>query len=93
MPSTMRLDAFLKNSGLIARRPVAKRACDEHLVELGGRPAKAAAPVSVGVQITLRIGMRVTRHEVLALPAHPVSRASRDEYVRLISTELVELDT
>lgn len=88
----MRLDLFLKATGVIARRPVAKRACDEGLVEINGKPAKASAGVKVGDLITLRIGMKVTIHEVLAMPDRPVRKHERDEYVRLLSTEKVDLD-
>lgn len=88
----MRLDLFLKSTGVIARRPVAKRACDAGLVEINGRPAKASAEVRVGDLITVRIGMKVTIHEVLAVPARPVQKSERDNYVRLLSTEKVELD-
>lgn len=88
----MRLDLFLRNSGLIPRRPVAKRACDEGLVEINGKAAKASAQVRVGQRITLRLGMKITEHDVLALPQRPVAKSQRDDYARLISTERVDLD-
>ncbi len=88
----MRLDLFLKSTGIIARRPVAKRACDEGLVEINGKPAKASAAVGDADVITVRIGMRVTQHEVLQVPQRPVPKAERDKYVRLISTEKVDFD-
>lgn len=89
----MRLDLFLRNSGLVPRRPVAKRACDEGRVEINDRAAKPGAAVRVGDQVTLRLGMTVSRHEVLGLPPRPVPRAKRDECVRLISTDKVDWDT
>lgn len=89
----MRLDTFLRNSGLVGRRPVAKRACDEGRVEINDRPAKAGAEVRVGDRITVRLGMSVSRHEVVALPPRPVAKARRGECVRLISTDKVDWET
>ncbi|MYF92790.1 MAG: RNA-binding S4 domain-containing protein, partial [Gemmatimonadetes bacterium] len=37
----MRLDIFLKNTGLIKQRSEAKRACDAGQVQIGGRQVKA----------------------------------------------------
>lgn len=88
----MRLDRFLKSTGIIPRRPVAKDACDRGLVEINGRPAKASASVKQGDVVTTRIGMRVTRHEVLAVPQRAVPKRDRDQFVRLIDSERVDLD-
>ena len=87
----MRLDLFLKNTGMIPRRPVAQRACDEGLVEVNGKVSKAAAPVRVGDRITLRVGMKVTEHEVLDLPSKAVAKAQRGDYAKLVSSEAVEV--
>jgi ribosomal 50S subunit-recycling heat shock protein len=88
----VRLDLFLKSTGIIPRRTVAKQACDQGLVEIDGSPAKASAEVRVGSTITTRIGMRVTRHEVLQIPLRAVPKADRDAYCRLISSDKVELE-
>jgi ribosomal 50S subunit-recycling heat shock protein len=90
--SIMRLDLFLKNTGLIPRRSVAQEACDAGLVEINGKPAKASAKVSVGDEITSRIGMKVTVHRVLDIPARAVAKAMRTDYVELTSTERVEME-
>ena len=87
----MRVDLFLKNTGLIPRRPVAQRACDEGLVEINGKVAKAASPVRVGDLVTVRIGMKVTVHEVLDLPTKAVAKAVRPDFARLVSSEAAEV--
>lgn len=89
----MRLDLFLKSTGIIPRRSVAKDACDQGLVEINGRTVKASHAVRAGDTITTRIGMRVTTHEVLAVPERAVSKSDRDRFVRLTSSERVDLDT
>jgi len=88
----VRLDLFLKNTGIIPRRSVAKEACDQQLIEIDGKAAKASSEVRVGNIITTRIGLRVTRHEVLQVPQRAVPKSDRDAYCRLISSERVQMD-
>ncbi len=83
----MRLDVFLRNSGLVPRRPLAKRACDSGLITIDGRPAKASSEVKVGQLVTVGLGSRVTTHRVLAIPPRPVSKAERDKYTELVSVQ------
>ena len=54
----MRLDKYLKVSRLIKRRTVANEACDNGLVTVNGKPARASYEVKEGDQITLRFGGR-----------------------------------
>lgn len=63
----MRLDKFLKVSRLIKRRTVANEACDNARVSVNGRPAKASYDVKVGDVLSLRLGAREIRVEVLAV--------------------------
>ena len=63
----MRLDKYLKVSRLIKRRTVANEACDNGLIEVNGRPARASYEVKVGDRISLRFGARTVTVEVLAV--------------------------
>ena len=63
----MRLDKYLKVSRLIKRRPVANDACDNGLVTVNGKPARASYEVKEGDQITLRFGVRTVTVEVLSV--------------------------
>ena len=63
----MRLDKFLKVSRLIKRRTVANEACDNGLVTVNGKPARASYEVKEGDQITLRFGVRTVTVEVLSI--------------------------
>ena len=47
----MRLDKYLKVSRLIKRRTVANEACDNGLVTVNGKPARASYEVKEGDQI------------------------------------------
>ena len=63
----MRLDKYLKVSRLIKRRTVANEACDNGLVTVSGKHARASYDVKVGDQITLRFGQRMLTVEVLSV--------------------------
>ncbi len=51
----------------IKRRTVANEACDNGLVTVNGKPARASYDVKVGDQITLRFGARTLSVEVLSV--------------------------
>ena len=63
----MRLDKYLKVSRLIKRRTMANEACDNGLVSVNGRPARASYEVKERDQITLRLGAREVTVEVLSV--------------------------
>lgn len=63
----MRLDKYLKVSRLIKRRTMANEACDNGLVSVNGRPARASYEVKAGDRITLRLGAREVTVEVLSV--------------------------
>ena len=63
----MRLDKYLKVSRLIKRRTTANEACDNGLVSVNGRPARASYEVKVGDRISLRLGAREVTVEVLSV--------------------------
>ena len=61
----MRLDKFLKVSRLIKRRTVANEACDAGRVLINDKPAKASANVKAGDILTIEIGNKDVKVEVL----------------------------
>ena len=63
----MRLDKFLKVSGLIKRRTVANEACDAGRVLVNGKTAKASVKVKPGDVIEIEFGTRTVKVEVLDL--------------------------
>ena len=63
----MRLDKYLKVSRLIKRRTMANEACDNGLVSVNGKPARASYEVKVGDRISLRLGAREVTVEVLSI--------------------------
>lgn len=63
----MRLDKYLKFSRLIKRRTVANEACDNGLVTVNDKPARASYEVKEGDRISLRFGARIITVEVLSV--------------------------
>ena len=61
----MRLDKYLKVSGLIKRRTVANEACDAGRVLVNDRPAKASVNVKAGDIIEIQFGTSSVKVEVL----------------------------
>ena len=76
----MRLDKYLRVSRLIKRRSVANEACDNGLVSVNDRPARASYEVKTGDRITLRFGVRTMTVEVLAVEESPRKDASAAMY-------------
>ncbi len=65
----MRLDLFLKTSGLLKRRTVAQEYCETGRVLVNGREARSAKEVKPGDGITLVFSTRSVQIEILAMPA------------------------
>ena len=63
----MRLDKYLKISRLIKRRTVANEACDNGLVTVNDKPARASYEVKEGDKISLRFGARTITVEVVSV--------------------------
>lgn len=63
----MRLDKYLKVSRLIKRRTVANEACDNGLVTVNDKPARASYEVKEGNKISLRFGARTITVEVVSV--------------------------
>lgn len=83
----MRLDIFLKNTGLIKQRSEAKRACDAGQVQIGGRQVKAAHSVTAGEQIRIATPTRLLDIEVLGIPERPPARRDRRRFYRILREE------
>ena len=61
----MRLDKYLKVSRLIKRRTVANEACDAGRVLVNDKAARASYDVKIGDVITIQLGARELRAQVL----------------------------
>jgi len=83
----VRLDLFLRNTGLIKRRALAHDACESGAVLVEGKPGRPGQAVRPGQQIAILWPHRLLEIEVLALPARPVGREERARCFRVIREE------
>jgi ribosomal 50S subunit-recycling heat shock protein len=86
----MRLDAFLKQTALVKRRPVAKLLCNGGKIARNGAVAKAADDVRIGDRLTLDFGTKKVEVEVLGVPTGNVSRADREKYFQITGEEKLD---
>ena len=61
----MRIDKFLKVSRIIKRRTIANEACDKGRVMINDKIVKASAEVKQGDIISIQMGERLLKVEVL----------------------------
>ena len=79
----MRLDKYLKVSRLIKRRTVSNEACDAGRVLVNGKPARASYDVKVGDTLTVQLGARELRAEVLQV-SETVRKEEAGELYRIL---------
>ena len=63
----MRLDKYLKVTRLIKRRTVANEACDADKVLVNGKAARASYDVKVGDVLSITLGAREVKAEVVSV--------------------------
>ncbi len=76
----MRLDKYLKVSRLIKRRTVANEACDAGRVCVNGKVARASYDVKVGDVLTVLLGERTLKAQVLVVEETVRKEAASDMY-------------
>lgn len=86
----MRLDKFLKMTGIIRRRTIAKDSADAGRVEIDGKKADPATTVRPGQTIRVNHGRKTVTYEVLAIPVRPPARGDASEFVRVVGEEIRE---
>jgi len=85
--TVLRIDIFLKNTGLFRSRSQAKQACDDGAVSVGGICAKASADVDIGDVIVIDSDERFFEAEVLLVPPRPIARNRRADCFRTVREE------
>jgi ribosomal 50S subunit-recycling heat shock protein len=80
----VRLDLFLRNTGLVKRRGNAHDACEAGRVLVDGKPARAGARVHRGQVLRLDLPWRFFEGEILCVPAHPVPKHEREGCFRVM---------
>ena len=86
----MRLDLFLKQTGLVKRRPIAKAMCDATKILRNGRAAKANDEVRMGDALRIHYGVRTLDVEILSVPTGNVGKAQREDFFRITAEKREE---
>ena len=81
----MRLDLFLKTTGLIKRRAVAKALCDAGRAVRNGHVASASDTLRIGDILTLQFPTRTLEIAVLDVPRGNVPKEKRDDLFQIKS--------
>ena len=85
-PRRLRLDLFLKRSGLVKRRSLAATLCDNEYVSLNGRFAGPGKAVKVGDRIQIRYARKKVLVEVTEIPG----KGRKGEGYKILSEEQIE---
>lgn len=70
----MRVDKFLKVSRLIKRRTVANEACDKGRIMINDKVVKASAEVKVGDVLSISLGDKIVKAEILKVDEKHVTK-------------------
>ncbi len=85
----LRLDLYLKRSGLVKRRPLAATLCDNGYVTFNGRPAGPGKSVKVGDRLEVRYARKKVLVEVTEIPGKQVKKG---EGYKILNEEIIEED-
>jgi ribosomal 50S subunit-recycling heat shock protein len=85
----LRLDLFLKRTGLVKRRSLAATLCDNEYVNLNGRPAGPGKAVKAGDRIQVRYARKKVLVEVTQIPGKQVKKG---EGYKILNEEKIEED-
>lgn len=79
----IRIDKFLKNSRIIKRRTVAKKACEQGKVLINEKPAKPGDNVKTSDKITINFGSGSKTFEVVDVKDNVSKNGAADLYKTL----------
>ena len=86
-PDRLRLDLFLKRSGLVKRRSLAATLCDNEYVNLNGRTAGPGKAVRVGDRVEVQYARKKVLVEVTGIPGKQIKKG---ENYTVLNEEPVE---
>jgi ribosomal 50S subunit-recycling heat shock protein len=86
----MRLDKFLKVTGVVRRRTVANDLATAGRISIDERAARPASEVRPGCRIRIDFGRKVVTYEVLDVPLREPRKDEAERYVRLLDERIRE---
>ena len=81
----MRLDLYLKKTGVVRHRSVAKEICDAGAASVNGRPAKPGQSLRPGDRIDIKFAERALALRVLGIPHGNLAKRDVPRYVEVVS--------
>ncbi len=84
----LRLDLFLKRSGLVKRRSLAATLCENGYVTLNRRPAGPGKAVKAGDRVEVRYARKKVLLEVTQIPG----KGRRTECYKVLDEQIIEED-
>jgi ribosomal 50S subunit-recycling heat shock protein len=89
----VRLDLYLKKTGLVRQRSVAKEICDAGAASVNGRTAKPGQNLAPGDRIDLELEHRALALRVLDIPHGNLAKRDVPRYLEVVSdTEIDPVD-
>jgi ribosomal 50S subunit-recycling heat shock protein len=83
----LRLDLFLKRTGLVKRRSLAATLCDNEYVNVNGRPAGPGKSVKAGDRVQIRYARKKVLVEITGIPGKQIRKG---ENYTVLNEEAVE---
>ncbi|MFA7543243.1 MAG: S4 domain-containing protein [Candidatus Cloacimonadaceae bacterium] len=83
----MRLDILLNKLCLTKTRSIAKNACDKGLIQVNGKPAKAATLIQAGDNIRMKLYGYLWELRIAKIPSGNVAKKDVGDYYELLSRE------
>lgn len=84
----MRLDIFLSDTRLIKRRSVAKKACENGIVYVGGQKAKASKKIKTGQKIKIDFFSKIIEVEVLDIPKGNIKKEEAKSFYKILKEKI-----
>nr|WP_221270436.1 S4 domain-containing protein [Desulfurispira natronophila] len=78
---------FLKKSRLIKRRPLAKKMCDDGMININGRVAKAGHKLHVGDTLCVNSASRFVEVRIEEIPTGNVRKNQASELYHILKNE------
>jgi ribosome-associated heat shock protein Hsp15 len=87
----MRIDSLLDKLCIVKHRSIAKKACDNGLVQINGVKVKPSKTVKVGDKIRVSLYGFIIEFELTRIPPGNISKHQAENYYRLVDSRTKNL--
>ncbi len=86
----MRIDSYLKITGVFKSREQARKACRNGFVYLNGAPAKPSSEVKIGDIVEIKLPTREAKIRVIGIPLRNIPKKERHFFVEVIEDKRIK---